>query len=460
MSLQSFLFPVFMAAVAGINFLLPPKYRYIWLGAASLFFYLSSDMHYAVGLFFCIAVTYVTGLLLGRRDRAGRKGLLALCVVVHVFVLLLSRHPGAGAVFAPLGMSFYALQALGYVAEVYRGNIEPEKNILRYAVYVSFFPTVMSGPIQRAPRLLAQIREGRDFDYKRAHSGLYLLLWGYALKYVLANPLGGMVDYAYGRYTDMPGAAMLWATILYAVQLYCDFAGYSALAIGAAGILGFDIDDNFARPYLAVSVKDFWRRWHISLSSWFRDYIYIPLGGNRRGKCRKRVNLMATFLVSGLWHGSGLQYLVWGGIHGAYQILEDCIPQKPVGGGCIRRILRGIVTFALVDFAWLFFRADSVSQALAILKRIFFQFRFREMTYYGSYLLGGTKWELALLLAAIALVFLVDCAHERRISIENMAAHIPAALRWAAYVLITLCVLLAAVRGYGQTASAFIYTRF
>lgn len=460
MSLQSFMFPVFLAAVAGINFLLPPKYRYVWLGAASFFFYLSNDIHYASGLLLCIAATYVTGLLLGQKDRAGRKRLLILCVGVHIFVLFWFRYPGAGSAFVPLGMSFYALQAIGYVAEVYRGSIQPEKNILRYAVYVSFFPTVMSGPIQRAPRLLDQIREGRDFDYKKAHSGLYLLLWGYVLKYVLANPLGGMVDYAYGHCTDLPGAALLWATFLYAVQLYCDFAGYSALAIGAAGILGFDIDGNFARPYLAVSVKDFWRRWHISLSSWLRDYVYIPLGGNRKGKCRKRINLMATFLVSGLWHGSGLQYLVWGGIHGAYQILEDCIPQKSVGGGYIRRILRGIVTFAMVDFAWLFFRADSVPQALSILKRIFFYFRFREMTYYGSYLLGRTKWELAFLLAGIAMVFLVDCVHEKRISIEDMAARIPAVLRWTAYVFLTLCILLAAVRSYGQTASTFIYTRF
>lgn len=531
MSLQSFYFLFFMAVVAVVFYLIPRRFQYIWLCLASLFFYLSGDIRYFAGLAFCTATTYVTGLLLGREADAGKgisparesdagkrvsperetdtgkrmpsvrrqgareKLLLSFCLGIHILVLLMLRYPLAKSVLAPLGISFYALQAMGYVIEVYRGNMKPERNPARYAVYVAFFPTVLSGPIQRAPKLLPQIREGKDFDYHTVHSGLYLLLWGYLLKLVLANPLGRMVDYAYGNCAELPGATLLWATVLYAVQLYLDFAGYSALAIGAAKILGFDIGRNFEQPYFAASVKDFWRRWHISLSFWLRDYVYIPLGGNRKGKVRKYVNLMATFLVSGLWHGTGLQYLVWGGIHGLCQVLESCIPMltgagtvrflpgrgraagshAPGGrenltalenkrerrGGVLHRMIRGAVTFALVDFAWLFFRSDSMAQAFAILYRVFFCFQFKEMTYYGSYLMGRTKMELFLLLLGIGLVFLVDLLHEKKISIEDFAARkIPLAVRWAVYIALTLGILLVTVREYGQGASNFIYTRF
>lgn len=488
MSLLSFLFLPYLALVAGVHYALPRKYRYIWLCTASLFFYLSGDAHFVLGLAFCTGITYLAGLLLDREgigaSQAGKaaspagtgasqagetffpggraaKGILAACVTLLILALFLFRYPWSKSPFVPLGISFYALQAMGYVVEVYRGHVRAERNLVRYAAYVSFFPTVMSGPIQRAQGLLAQLREGRAFDYARAHSGLYLLLWGYLLKFAVANPLGGMVDFAYGNYGDMPGATLLWATILYAVQLYCDFAGYSALAVGAARILGFDLAGNFAQPYFAPSVQAFWKRWHISLSSWLRDYVYIPLGGNRKGKLRKCANLMLTFLVSGLWHGAGFNYLVWGGIHGLYQVLGSCMPKRDVRGCAVRRVLRAAVTFALVDFAWLFFRADSLSQALAILHRIIFRFQFKEMTYYGSYLMGRSKLELALLLAGIILVILVDFLHEKKLSIEELAARkLPTVVRWALYIALTMGLLLVILREYGQAASNFIYTRF
>lgn len=460
MSLHSFSFLFFMAVVAGIYYVFPRRYRYIWLCAASLFFYLSNDIRYFWGLLLCTAVTYTAGRMLGR-EGGHKKALLFICVGIHVLVLLWLRYPLTGSVLAPLGISFYALQAMGYVIDVYRGDMEPERNFVRYTVYVAFFPTVMSGPIQRAPKLLKQIREGREFDYNTVHSGLYLLLAGHLLKRMVANPLETMVNHAFSEYAQLPGAALLWATVLYAVQLYCDFAGYSALAIGAARVLGFDAGRNFAQPYFAVSVKDFWSRWHISLSSWLRDYIYIPLGGNRRGKCRKYVNLMITFLVSGLWHGAGLHYLVWGGIHGVYQILGDCVPKRKHRGGALYRIFAGVFTFVLVDFAWLFFRAQSLTQAFAILHRIVFDFGFREMTYYGSYLLGRSKWIVLLALAGIALVFFVDILHEKKISIEDFAARrLPLVVRWGAYIILTLGILTVAIHEYGRNAATFIYANF
>lgn len=462
MSLNSFAFVFFLPFVVVINFILPRKYRYIWLCAASLFFYLSNDVRFAAGLAVCTVTSYVSGLLLEKGEGIRRKIILILCIFANIATLFLFRYSFLHSIFVPLGMSFYALQSMGYVIDVYRRDMKAERNLLKYTLFVAFFPTVISGPIQRGKVLLQQIGEGRDFDYAKARSGLYYLLWGYLLKLVMANQLGGMVDYAYGDYENMPGATLLWATILYAIQLYCDFAGYSALAIGTSKILGFDIGDNFTQPYFAVSVKDFWRRWHISLSSWLRDYVYIPLGGNRKGIWRKRINLMITFLVSGLWHGSGANFLVWGALHGIYQIAEDIVPQKgDKKKGVVSRVVGGIVTFLLVDFAWLFFRAESLSQAATILQRIVFSFQLKEMTYYGSYLLGGTKLNLVLMLAGILFVFLIDMLHEKKIVMENVTAcRVNIVIRWVGYIALTLLILLVVVRNYGQAASTFIYARF
>lgn len=462
MALNEFSFIFFLPLVVVINFILPRRYRYIWLCAASLFFYLSNDIRFAAGLIICTFTTYVTGILLEKATASKRKVLLVLCMFINIGTLLMFRYSFLNSWFVPVGMSFYALQAMGYVIDVYRGTISAERNVVKYALFVAFFPTVISGPIQRGSVLLRQIGEGRDFDYDKARSGLYYLLWGYLLKLVMSNQLGGMVDYAYADYENMPGATLLWATILYAIQLYCDFAGYSALAIGTGKILGFDIGENFAQPYFAASIKDFWRRWHISLSSWLRDYVYIPLGGNRKGTARKYINLMLTFLVSGLWHGSGANYLVWGGLHGIYQVVEGCISKKTdKSSNVVCRLFRIIVTFVLVDFAWLFFRAESLSQAMAILYRIVFCFGLREMTYYGSYLLGQSKLNLILVLVGIVLVFLIDFLHEKNIIIDRVAkCKVNIVIRWTVYVALTLLILLVVVRNYGQAASTFIYARF
>lgn len=323
------------------------------------------------------------------KKESRKKVFFILCIVLNIVALLFFRRSTATLGFVPVRISFYTLQAIGYLIDVYRGRITAERNPVRYAVFVSFFPTVLSGPIQRGTDLLPQLKEGRDFDYDKAHTGLYYLLWGYLLKLVMSNRLGALVGFAYDRYDTMPGAVMLWATVLYAVQLYCDFAGYSALAIGTGRVLGFDLCENFAQPYFAVSIKDFWNRWHISLSSWLRNYIYIPLGGNRKGRARKYVNLMITFMVSGLWHGQVVQFFVWGVLHGRYQIAGDMLSGKNKKEKGFRQRIGGIiVTFVLADFAWIFFRSDSVKQAVSIINSIIFRFHFKEMTYYGYYLLG------------------------------------------------------------------------
>lgn len=461
MSLISFSFVIFLPLAVCVNFIIPRRYRYIWLFAASCFFYFSNGAKLAAGLIFCVVTTYLTALLLERLEDAKRKYVLGACVSINVLLLLLLQYSALSSLAMSLGMSFYTLQALGYVADVYKKRLKAERNLMRYALFVAFFPAILAGPIQRGAVLLPQIEEGRDFDDKKAHSGLYLLLWGYLLKIVMADQLAPMVDFAYDSYMEMPGAALLWATVLYAVQLYCDFAGYSALALGTGKLLGFDLGGNFEQPYFSTSIKEFWSRWHISLSSWLRDYVYIPLGGNRKGKLRRYGNLMVTFLVSGLWHGTGVNFLVWGGLHGFYQIVGSCFPKRDERAGVLRRGLRMTLTFGLVDFAWIFFRAESMEQAVGILQRILFCFNLKETTYYGSYLLGLSKRGLLLMIAGIVFVCSVDLLHEKKISIEYIAMHrINIVVRWLAYIGFTLFILFVAVRNYGQAASTFIYTRF
>lgn len=228
-------------------------------------------------------------------------------------------------ILLPVGISFYTFQALGYTIDVYRGDTCAEKNFFQYALFVSFFPQLVAGPIERSSHLLQQLATPHKFNSEEAKSGLLLMLWGFFLKIVLADRIAIFVDWVYGDYHTFGGWYLIVATALFAIQIYCDFAGYSIIAMGAAQILGIRLMENFQSPYLAVSVADFWRRWHISLTSWFRDYLYIPLGGSRCSKWRKYMNKMIVFLVSGLWHGAKISFVVWGGLNGLYQIIGEIL---------------------------------------------------------------------------------------------------------------------------------------
>ena len=286
----------------------------------------------------------------------------------------------------PIGISFYTFQTIGYLIDVWKGKTEAEKSFLRFALFVSFFPQLVAGPIERSSSLLAQLREPAEFDYDRVKDGLLLMLWGYFEKMWIADRAAILVDQVYQDYRNYSSGMLVFATVLFAVQIYCDFGGYSHIAIGAAKVLGIRLMDNFRQPYFAVNCREFWRRWHISLSSWFRDYLYFPLGGSRGSSGRTAVNLMITFLVSGLWHGAGWHYVVWGAIHGSYQVAgrgiryvseaaQKKLPEKKIRFFSektqgLTRATRICVTFILTDFAWLFFRADHLGRAVAMLRRI------------------------------------------------------------------------------------------
>jgi Predicted membrane protein involved in D-alanine export len=287
------------------------------------------------------------------------------------------NHFNSLDIILPIGISFYIFQSLGYVIDVYRGTIKAEKNFFMYSLFVSFFPQIMSGPIGRASQLLPQLREEKFLDSKLVLSGLQLMLWGFFKKLVIANRLAVYVDRIYGNVDFFNGPSLLLASILYSIEIYCDFSGYTDIAIGVARVLGIKLMKNFDLPYFSSSISEFWRRWHISLSSWFRDYLYIPLGGNRVPKWRNLLNLLITFLVSGLWHGASWTFVIWGGLHGLYLIVEKLLSGKRVPKprssihNRIYRILNILKVYVLVTFAWIFFRARSLHDALVVIGKIF-----------------------------------------------------------------------------------------
>lgn len=350
MLFNSFEFLLFFPLVSIVYFLIPHKIRYIWLLLTSYFFYMNWNAKYALLLFGSTFITYVAGIMIARfekqeieaeRKTRYKKVCVAISFILNLSILAIFKYANFTIdtlnvlleklhlqmnipnwnILLPVGISFYIFQALSYTMDVYRGEIEPQKNLAKYALFVSFFPQLVAGPIERSKNLLKQIDEVHTFDYRRMTSGLLLMIWGYFLKLMIADRIALLVDTVYGNYTTYGGYYLIVASLLFAVQIYCDFGGYSTIAMGVAEVMGFRLMDNFNCPYYSRSVSEFWRRWHISLSSWFKDYLYIPLGGNRKGKIRKYLNLLIVFSVSGLWHGAEWTFVIWGTLNGLYQII-------------------------------------------------------------------------------------------------------------------------------------------
>lgn len=372
MSFISFSFAVFFFIVAllhriaarlGERAVLAQKI--IWL-AASLAFYAFSDFRFIPFLAYAIIISYFAGIF------CKNKIALAAFILADLAPLLAVKYvPQATNVkwFFPLGISFFTFQSVSYIADVYKKKIQAERNPLDVALFVSFFPVISSGPIQRAGNLIPQFNVVHKFDYDDATNGLRLFAWGLFKKLCIADRIALYVNYVYGNVADQYGLALLFATILYSFQIYCDFSAYSDMAIGVARYLGFDAGKNFDRPYLSQSIGEFWRRWHISLSTWLRDYVYIPLGGSRVALPRIYLNLMATFLVSGIWHGSTWNFVIWGALHGIFSCAERAT--KDVREKMrIPAWINILVTFCLVTFAWIFFRARNFSEAVVVIKKI------------------------------------------------------------------------------------------
>lgn len=441
MLFNSLSFLVFFPTVLAVYFIIPRKIRYIWLLVTSYYFYMCWNEKYALLIALSTFITYLSGILISKTSSVfWRKMWVALSFISNISILVFFKYfyfitdnlnillgrfgmsaiGGDINIILPVGISFYTFQALSYTMDVYRRDMEPEKNILKYALFVSFFPQLVAGPIERSKNLVSQINKCHEFklwNYQRIVDGLGLMLWGYFLKMVVADRLAIFVDNAYDNFMYYGACELIVATIFFAFQIYCDFASYSTIAVGAAKIMGFELMENFNTPYLARSISEFWRRWHISLSTWFRDYLYFPMGGSRCFRPRAYFNLMVTFLVSGLWHGADWRYIIWGAIHGVYQVIGRAtagIKKKFYEKFNVRTdnfsfgLMKTVVTFILVDFAWIFFRADTFKSALLIIERMFT--RFNPWIFFDEsiYNLGLSRREFGIAVFSIVVLFAHD----------------------------------------------------
>ena len=471
----------FLIIVFVINWILDKRYRYLWLLSSGYVFYALWDLRYLFVLLLVTLISYISAIVLARK-RSGY--VLALSIVLILSVLCIFKFWnfwtdgmsvlfGAGSmapfsvvnIIAPVGLSFYVLTSLGYVIDVYREKSSPEYNFGRYALFVSFFPAVLSGPIERSDNLLSQIRAPREYDYDNVKKGLLLIFWGYYMKLLIANRLAVIVDGAFDFYHSKTGMTMLIAVVLYGFQLYTDFAGYSYIAMGIGKLLGFDLVQNFRQPYLSDGIRDFWNRWHVSLSSWLRDYIYIPLGGNRKGKLRKAINLFVTFLVSGIWHGAGLQFVFWGILHGFYQIISGLFGRRKSENNnkvirVIKRSLRCIITFVLVDFAWLFFRAGYLCDGFEILRKIVFELHFLSTITTRLFLTGYGMSRLIFTMGELFIVFIVDVLVENKVDLYGLLNKQKKPVRWCIYLVLAWVLIFGILYDYGLDSGAFLYTRF
>jgi alginate O-acetyltransferase complex protein AlgI len=395
MLFNSLSFLVFFPIVVIIFFILKPVYRNLFLLFASYFFYMNWQPVYAVLIMFSTIVTWSSGLFMEESStQRNRRTYLGVCLIINLSILFFYKYFSFlnlvvfdflsyfGVrwemvnldVLLPVGISFYTFQAIGYTIDIYRKDFKHERNFVNYSLFVSFFPQLVAGPIERAKNLLPQFREVKFLNKNNLYRGVKMMLWGYFLKLVLADRVGLYVDAIFNNIENHNGTSISIASVLFAFQIYGDFFGYSLIAIGAAKIMGFELMTNFMRPYFSLNITSFWRRWHISLSTWFKDYLYIPLGGNRCGKLRNNFNLFITFFVSGIWHGANYTFVIWGALHGFYLIFEKLLQIEKTAKNIGVKIFKILVTFVLVDFAWIFFRSNSIHDAFLAINKIFTSF--------------------------------------------------------------------------------------
>jgi D-alanyl-lipoteichoic acid acyltransferase DltB (MBOAT superfamily) len=468
---------VFFAVITVAHFLLPFQWRPWLLLAGSYFFYMRWRWEYGLLLFGVSLVNYLAGRLIARTDRAAYRQLwlvAALCLSFGTLAIFkyynffndAIRYAAQSFrvdynvprldVLLPVGISFFTFQAIGYTIDVYRRTCAAEKRLSRFCLFTSFFPQLLAGPIARAGNLMAQFDRRDRLDPDRLSSGAKLIIWGLFKKIVIADNLATYVARVYDSPSLYSGTTLLLATYFFAFQIYCDFSGYSDIAIGSTRILGYDLMQNFRLPYLADSIRDFWRRWHISLSSWFADYLYIPLGGNRVPLGRWVFNILVVFLVSGLWHGAGWTFIVWGALHGVYYLTESLWdrfgkPHFAVNWAppALVRPVKVVVTFHLVLIAWVFFRARTLSDAFLIVQRVFTDLG-------GSLYLGPSQLATFVCGLLILLLLFVQLLQTKGLVVLYQGApRLPRLVRWPAYLL-----LLHGMALLGRGANQFIYFQF
>ncbi|MDT8375047.1 MAG: MBOAT family O-acyltransferase [Bacteroidales bacterium] len=478
MLFNSFEYFLFLPAVVLLYFLLPFKWRNPFLLTASYYFYMSWKWEFGFLMLFTSAVNYVAGLKINAsKDRRTQRLWLTLAIVASLSVLVyfkyanffiaeasaLLRILGADVresylkVILPVGISFFTFQALSYTIDLYKGKMHVERNFISFTLFVSFFPQLVAGPIERATNLLDQFKKEQHFSSERLLEGSKLIIWGLFKKVVIADRLAAYVEQIYASPELFGGSTLFLATFFFAFQIYCDFSGYSDIAIGSAHILGFRLMQNFNLPYLAKSVRDFWHRWHISLSTWFADYVYKPLGGNRVSTGRWMFNIMTVYLVSGLWHGANWTFIIWGGIFGFLYILEF-LGDKLLKRAGLDKVFyksklihpfRVAVIFLAVLVSWVFFRADNTGDAWHIITHMFTGWD--RLPY-----LGSSAFETVLGLVLILLLYAIQILQYRGVaSIYMGPTVVPRSLRWAGYALLLVMIVM-----FGVSSEQFIYFQF
>ncbi len=482
----------FLPLMVVVYYLIPStKYRNIWLLAGSYFFYMNWNAAYALLLLTATMITYIGGILQKSFKDKGwekhRKITLILClminlgilctfkylkmIVTYINVFLSATHLPelllSWSIVLPVGISFFTLQSIGYLIDVYRGDISVERNFITYALFVSFFPQLVAGPIERSKNLLVQLKRYNIFHYEFFQKGLYWILYGLMIKMVIADNLAAFVDLVYSDPATYSGWYIVAATFAFSIQIYCDFYGYSIIAKGSAYLFGIELMSNFEAPYFSKSVKEFWRRWHISLSTWFRDYIYIPLGGNRKGEIKKNCNLLIVFLVSGLWHGASIAFVLWGMLHGIYQIIGNLfkyfINEKNASSLFCRKVIKTIFTFSLVSFTWMLFRAGSWAE----LKDIAFNMM-ANLGNYNIFTLGNIKtlWGIVSTkmgygtILGIMILFFLDYQKYMKKSVIDILVKQDVWFRY--FVCVGLVLFILNCGRYGETynPAQFIYFQF
>ncbi len=490
MAFNSLSFLIFFPIAVVGYYLIPEKLRNLWLLVLSYYFYMCWNASYALLILFSTISTYLcAGLISKIQKPRGRKLALGLNIGVNLGILFLFKYyemfvqllanilepigivfvPAKLSLLLPVGISFYTFQALGYSIDVYRGTIQHEKSFLNYALFVSFFPQLVAGPIERSERLLPQFHEKHPYRYENVAEGLRIMLLGFFKKVVIADNAAIAVDRMYTYLDVFPGPVLIFGIVLFAMQLYCDFSGYSDIAVGAAKVMGFDLMRNFDHPYCSRSISEFWSRWHISLSTWFKDYLYIPLGGNRRGTARTYCNLMIVFLVSGLWHGAAWTYVAWGAMHGAMQVIGRMTKKTRVKllhamhvptDTAWYRFFQQAVVFALVCASYVFFRSSTFAQAGYIFTHWFRGWGVfaHPMQAIGSFIsLADSVRVTAILILSIAALWLLECyERKRKQPFDQMVAELSLPVQWCVYYGMLFAIAL--FGAFGQ--SSFIYFQF
>ncbi len=501
MLFNSFEFFIFLFIVLIIYIILPKNTKYIWLLLSSYYFYFLWNPYYLYIIMATTLITYIGGRMIEGNwlpsiNDKRKKCITVTCVVLSLGILcffkyinfllsnvnallqFLNRHSnysllGGLNILLPVGISFYTFRVISYVCDVYRGKIKAERNIASYALYVSFFPQLISGPIEKPKNFLDQIddmRQKRLWSIRSIEHGVYLVLWGLFLKMVIADRLCIFVDAVFNNYEAYGSTMLILAAIGFSIQIYCDFSGYTYIAIGIGKMMGLKLAENFNTPYFARSIKDFWGRWHISLSSWLRDYIYIPLGGNRCSLLRNCTNIIITFLISGLWHGAGWHYILWGFLHGLFQVIGKLI--RPIRKKVYTyfkvkdetfgyKFIQMIITFLLVTFAWIFFRANNLRDAFGMIIRIGKNDDFARVLSGGLYEVDFSAKQIIILVISLCVLLCVSIIQKHKgMEIDTFLLNQTFLFRLPILLLLFFTIIIYGEYGATFDAQQFVYSQF